>query len=197
MQSHNDRFAHQLCLLFIFRLTVKDFIFVRRHIASSLQQRPDYRGRPPISTNIVMATALLYLSSGSTFLWTALMIRNGQSVASTMRCVRLFTSAVNTHLKPHLITFPKSYAGLDKCARAFQVKSTPCLFFASITKYTCCGSFLRRAPEFQTSLGLLMARTFEFHRPNICNTVTTTENHSIASSYQQSSTHEGHLCPVT
>jgi len=45
----------------IFRVTVDDWKFIRKHTAQDLQRRQDGRGRPPISTDLVMSTALLFL----------------------------------------------------------------------------------------------------------------------------------------
>jgi len=43
--------------------------------------------------------------------------------ASTLRCVRLFTTSVVKRLTPHLIKFPESIAGFEQCARAFEARS--------------------------------------------------------------------------
>lgn len=107
----------------IYRLTTDDWTFVRRHIGSSLRRRRDKRGRPPIPVDTQMAAALIYLAHGTTYATTSIMIRNGLSEASTLRCVRMFTKAVVTKLYPTLVAFPKSVAGLDKSARAFERRS--------------------------------------------------------------------------
>jgi len=71
----------------------EDWKFIRKHTQQDFQRRQDGRGRPPISTNLVMATALLFLGHGTTYLTTSIMIRNGLSETSTLRCVRLFAAS--------------------------------------------------------------------------------------------------------
>ena len=48
------------------RLSVEDYIFVRRHIEPDLRRRQDGRGRPPIGIDLIMATALVFLAHGTT-----------------------------------------------------------------------------------------------------------------------------------
>jgi hypothetical protein len=107
----------------IFRLSVDDFMFVRKHIFRDLCPRRDNRGRPPIKVEIIMAAALLYLAHGTTYQTTSIMIRNGLSETSTLRCVRMFTKAVNRRLLPVMIKFPSTIAGLERCAKSFEKRS--------------------------------------------------------------------------
>ena len=104
----------------IFRVTVADWNFIRRHTEPDFKRRQDGRGRPPIPTNLIMATALLFLGHGTTYLSTSVMIRCGLSETSTLWCVRLFTASVVKRLTPHLIKFPSSLAGFARNARAFE-----------------------------------------------------------------------------
>ena len=69
----------------VFRLSVADFLFVRRRIARMLGHRRERRGRKRLSVDLTMAAALMYLGHGGTYLSTALMIRNGISEASAIR----------------------------------------------------------------------------------------------------------------
>lgn len=107
----------------IFRVTVDDWKFIRKHTAQDLQRRQDGRGRPPIPTDLIMSTALLFLGHGTTYLTTSIMIRNGLSETSTLRCIRLFTASVVKRLTPELIKFPDTIAGFERCARAFEARS--------------------------------------------------------------------------
>ena len=104
-------------------LSVEDYIFVRRHIEPDLRRRQDGRGRPPIGIDLIMATALVFLAHGTTYLVTSALMRNGLSEATTLRCIRLFTKSVCARLKPSLITLPTSIAAFEQCARAFMRRS--------------------------------------------------------------------------
>ena len=107
----------------VFRLSVADFLFVRRRIARVLGHRRERRGRKRLSVDLTMAAALMYLGHGGTYLSTALMIRNGISEASVMRSVRLFCRAVNLKLRKELIKFPTTYAELERVSAAFEARS--------------------------------------------------------------------------
>ena len=107
----------------IFRLSVADFLFVRMRISKLLTHRRDRRGRRRLNPDIVMAAALMYLAHGGTYLTTSLMVRNGISEASVMRCVRLFTRAVNLKLKKSLIRFPTTFAEMERESAAFEARS--------------------------------------------------------------------------
>jgi len=107
----------------IFRVTVADWKFIRRHTEQDLDRRQDGRGRPPIPINLIMSTALLFLGHGTTYLSTSIMMRNGLSETSTLRCVRLFTASVVKRLTPDMIKIPKSLAAFARNARAFEARS--------------------------------------------------------------------------
>jgi hypothetical protein len=149
-----------------FRLSVKDYLFVRRHIEPDLHRRQDGRGRPPLGVDLIMATALVFLAHGTTYLVTAALMRNGLSEASTMRCVclepvrvaraesalipasdcelrciRLFTKSVRARLQPALISFPTSIPEFERCARAFFRRSGIPSIIGAID-----GSHIRVAP---------------------------------------------------
>jgi hypothetical protein len=123
MFSPAEIYAYSAKFQSIYRLSVSDFTFVRSRIHQDLRPRRDKRGRPPIRVEIIMAAALLYLAHGTTYMNTSIMIRNGLSETSTLRCVRLFTRAVNKRLTPELIKFPTTLAGLERCAHAFELRS--------------------------------------------------------------------------
>jgi hypothetical protein len=76
-------------------VTVADWKFIRRHTERDLQRQRDGRGRPPFFNRPFMATASLVLGHVNTYLATSIMIRNGFSETSTLRCVRLFTASGN------------------------------------------------------------------------------------------------------
>ena len=65
----------------------------------------------------------MYLATGNTYESTALIMRNGMTKASVMRCVRIFTRGVVTKLAPTIISFPSSLAGLARNARYFENRS--------------------------------------------------------------------------
>ena len=58
----------------VFRLSIADFIFVRKHVSKIICRRRDKRGRKPIPINTVISTALLYLATGCTYQTAAIMI---------------------------------------------------------------------------------------------------------------------------
>ena len=107
----------------LFRLSVADFLFLRSRISRSLSHRRDRRGRKRLSVNMIMASSLVYLSHGGTYLTTALMIRNGISEASVMRSVRLFCRVVNMKLRKPLIRFPSTFHHMERVSAAFEARS--------------------------------------------------------------------------
>lgn len=57
-------------------------------------RRRDARGRRAIRPELIIATALLYLSAGNTYESVAQSMRNGMTKAVVMRCVRMFNNAM-------------------------------------------------------------------------------------------------------
>ena len=141
----------------IFRVTVDDWKFIRKHTAQDLQRRQDGRGRPPISSDLVMSTALLFLGHGTTYLTTSIMIRNGLSETSTLRCIRLFTASVVKRLTPELIKFPDTIAGFERNARAFEARSGIPGIIGAID-----GSHIRIAPPKREQKSYYNRKSFYF-----------------------------------
>lgn len=61
--------------------------------------------------------------TGNTYESTALIMRNGMTRASVMRCVRAFNRAVVRKITPSVISFPTTLAGLERNARFFERRS--------------------------------------------------------------------------
>jgi len=112
----------------LFHISVPVFTFILRKITRLLELRRDggrrdRRGRRGIRPQIIIATALMYLSTGNSYESTALIMRNGMTKASVMRCVRIFNRAVICKIAPVIISFPKTLAGLERNARYFENRS--------------------------------------------------------------------------
>jgi hypothetical protein len=95
-----------------------------KHLKRDLTpRRSKSSGRPAIPAAIVIATSLIYLSTGNTFASTALIFRNGIYETYVCRCIRIFTKAVTRRLASKLITFPLSLSALQRNADAFESRS--------------------------------------------------------------------------
>lgn len=70
-----------------------------------------------------MASALIYLAHGGTYLTTALMVRQGISEASVLRSVRLFCRAVNHRFSKSMIKFPTTLEELERVSDSFEARS--------------------------------------------------------------------------
>jgi hypothetical protein len=106
-----------------FMINVPTFKFLFKVLKRELRpRRQDTRGRKAIKTELLMATALMYLATGNTYSSVSLAMRNGITEASVMRSVRVFTRAVNRRLG-YLVTFPTTVAGLEQNARHFENRS--------------------------------------------------------------------------
>jgi hypothetical protein len=109
---------------YFFRVDPPTFTFLMKHLQQDLKPtRRNSRGRAAIPATIVIATSLIYLSTGNTFASTALIIRNGISETSVSRCIRMFTKSVTKRLASKLITFPLTQSGLRRNADAFEARS--------------------------------------------------------------------------
>jgi hypothetical protein len=107
-----------------FRIDIATFNFISRKLNRSLRpRRRDSRGRKSIPVNMIIATSLLYLSTGNSFYSVATQMRNGLSATSVQRCVRMFNKSIVRVLGPSIITFPKTRAGLDRNAASFERRS--------------------------------------------------------------------------
>jgi hypothetical protein len=118
--------VHAYYLMFekAFRIDVATFNFLSVKLRRALRpQRRDSRGRKSISVNMIIATALIYLSTGNSFNSVASQMRNGMSATSVQRCVKMFNKAIIRVLGPSIITFPKSRAGLERNAHSFERRS--------------------------------------------------------------------------
>jgi len=108
---------------YYFRIDVATFKFLHKKLKRDMRpRRQDARGRRGIKTELLMATALMYLATGNTYSSVSLSMRNGITEASVMRGVRLFTRAVNRKLG-WVITFPTTRAGLEQNAHFFERRS--------------------------------------------------------------------------
>jgi hypothetical protein len=105
-------------------MDVATFKFVHKKIHRFLNPpRLDSRGRKALRTELVMASALLYLATGNSYASVSQSIRNGMTETSVMRNVRMFNKGVVTKLAPRFITFPTTRAGLARNARYFEDRS--------------------------------------------------------------------------
>ena len=83
----------------------------------------DARGARPLEPELVMASAVWYLATGSTYREVTSQIRRGISQNSVMRSVRIFTEAVTSVLLHEVICFPTTRAGLQRLADSFERRS--------------------------------------------------------------------------
>jgi len=116
--------AYHLMFEKAFRVDVATFMFLSRKLRRALRPlRRDSRGRRSIPVNMVIATALIYLSTGNSFYSVANQMRNGMSATSVQRCVKMFNKAIIRVLGASIITFPTSRQGLERNAHAFERRS--------------------------------------------------------------------------
>ena len=104
-------------------------------------RRRDARGRRAIRPELIIATALLYLSAGNTYESVAQSMCNGMTKAVVMRCVRMFNNAMVSEIAPWIITFSRSPASLSRNARYFENRSLIPNIIGAID-----GSHIRVAP---------------------------------------------------
>ena len=81
------------------------------------------RGAKALEPELVMASAVWFLATGCTYREVTSQLRRGISQASVMRSVRIFVEATVSELMNETIKFPATYAGLQRLASSFELRS--------------------------------------------------------------------------
>jgi hypothetical protein len=108
----------------LFRIGVYVFNYLLVKIGPHFAaRRLDSRGRRAMRPELIIATGLLYLSTGNTCESVAQSMRNGIMKAVVMRCVWMLNNSMVSEIAPWIITFSKSLASRARNARYFENRS--------------------------------------------------------------------------